>query len=96
MKDAVKITVIAAGFKEANKKNTTQRPQFMPRTWKAGREEGEGTPATMAAAAGAKSAFHRDRDVVQQVQQNVRDVAREVPSDDLDVPTFLRHQASKA
>jgi len=94
MKDAVKITVIAAGFKEANKKNTTQRPQFMPRTWKAGREEGEGTPATMAAAAGAKSAFHRD--VVQQVKENVHEVAREVPSDDLDVPTFLRRQASKA
>ncbi len=94
MKDAVKITVIAAGFKEANKKNTTQRPQFMPRTWKAGREEGEETPATMAAAAGAKSAFHRD--VVQQVKENVREVAREVPSDDLDVPTFLRRQASKA
>ena len=101
MKDAVKITVIAAGFKEANKKNTTQRPQFMPRTWKAGREEAEEmpAPAAAAAAAGARSAFHRDasrQDVVQQVQQNVRDVAREVPSDDLDVPTFLRRQASKA
>jgi cell division protein FtsZ len=93
MKDAVKITVIAAGFKEANKKNTTQRPQFMPRTWKAGREEQ--TPASMAAAAGAASS-NLNRDVVQQVQQNVRDVAREVPSDDLDVPTFLRRQASKA
>jgi cell division protein FtsZ len=92
MKDAVKITVIAAGFKEANKKNTTQRPQFMPRTWKAGREDG--TPATMAAAAGAASST-MNRDVVQQVQQNVREVAREVPSDDLDVPTFLRRQASK-
>jgi cell division protein FtsZ len=92
MKDAVKITVIAAGFKEANKKNTTQRPQFMPRTWKAGREEQ--TPAAMAAAAGGRSAFHRD--VVQEVQENVREVAREVPSDDLDVPTFLRRQASKA
>ena len=92
MKDAVKITVIAAGFKEANKKNTTQRPQFMPRTWKAGREEQ--TPAAMAATAGGRSAFHRD--VVQEVQENVREVAREVPSDDLDVPTFLRRQASKA
>jgi cell division protein FtsZ len=91
MKDAVKITVIAAGFKEANKKNTTQRPQFMPRTWKAGREEQ--TPASMAAAAGMASS-NVNRDVVQQVQQNVRDVAREVPSDDLDVPTLLRRQAS--
>ena len=92
MKDAVKITVIAAGFKEANKKNSSQRPQFMPRTWKAGREEQ--TPAAMAATASGHSAFHRD--VVQQVQENVREVAREVPSDDLDVPTFLRRQASKA
>ena len=97
MKDAVKITVIAAGFKEANKKNTVQRPQFMPQTWKAGRTEQ--SPASMAAAAGAaSSAVNREprQDVVQQVQQNVRDVAREVPSDDLDVPTFLRRQASKA
>jgi len=53
MKDAVENYRDRAGFKEANKKNTTQRPQFMPRTWKAGREEGDGTPATMAAAAGA-------------------------------------------
>ncbi|HJZ64637.1 MAG TPA: cell division protein FtsZ [Candidatus Acidoferrum sp.] len=92
MKDAVKITVIAAGFKEANKKNTVQRPQFLPQTWKAGRPEQ--TPASLAAAAGAASSA-ANRDVVQ-VQQNVREVAREVPSDDLDVPTFLRRQASKA
>ena len=96
MKDAVKITVIAAGFKDANKKNTVQRPQFLPQTWKAGRAEQ--TPASMAAVASAASSVNREsaRDVVQQVQQNVRDVAREVPSDDLDVPTFLRRQASKA
>ena len=98
MKDAVKITVIAAGFKEANKKNTVQRPQFMPQTWRAGRSEQ--SPAAMSAAAGAtSSSVNREtarQDVVQQVQQNVREVAREVPSDDLDVPTFLRRQASKA
>ena len=98
MKDAVKITVIAAGFKEANKKNTSQRPQFMPQTWRAGRTEH--TPASMSAAAGgATSTMNREasrQDVVRQVEQNVRDVAREVPSDDLDVPTFLRRQASKA
>ena len=98
MKDAVKITVIAAGFKEANKKNTSQRPQFMPQTWRAGRPEH--TPTSMSAAAGAaSSAMNREasrQDVVRQVEQNVRDVAREVPSDDLDVPTFLRRQASKA
>src|SRR6202047_1211371 len=38
MKDAVKITVIAAGFKEANKKNVQQKPSFLPKTWKAGRD----------------------------------------------------------
>src|SRR5262244_3175046 len=66
MKDTIKITVIAAGFKEANKKNATQRPQFMPRTWKAGREEQ--TPASMAAAASGSSSVNRDlvrQDVVQ-------------------------------
>src|SRR5467141_4630408 len=39
MKDSVKITVIAAGFREANKKNAHQRPSFLPKTWKAPREE---------------------------------------------------------
>jgi hypothetical protein len=33
---------------------------------------------------------------VHQVQENVREVAREVPADDLDVPTFLRRHAQKA
>jgi cell division protein FtsZ len=86
MKDAVKITVIAAGFKETHKKNAHHRPEFLPKTWKAGRED-----SPMAAAAGAASS-----NIVRQVEQNVRDVAREVPSDDLDVPTFLRRQAQKA
>ena len=88
MKDGVKITVIAAGFKEANKKNIHQKPQFLPKTWKAGREE------TVAAAAGAS--VSTSQNVVQQVRDNVREVAPEVRADDLDVPTFLRRQASKA
>ena len=103
MKDSVKITVIAAGFKEANKKNVAKRPEFLPKTWKAGRE----LPATAAAAAGAgsssgsmsgpgSSVTNEQQTIVHQVQQNVRDVAQEVPSDDLDVPTFLRRQAQKA
>jgi len=95
MKDAVKITVIAAGFKEANKKNTAQKPQFLPRTWKAGKE----VPVAAAAAAGAGSSaavvHEAPQTVVHQVQQNVRDVAHEVPADDLDVPTFLRRQATQ-
>jgi cell division protein FtsZ len=81
MKDSVKITVIAAGFKEANKKNIQPKQSFLPKTWKAGREIME--PMQPA-------------NVVHQVQQNVRDVSPEVPADDLDVPTFLRRQAQKA
>jgi cell division protein FtsZ len=87
MKDAVKITVIAAGFKEAVRKPMAQKPAFLPKTWKAGREvpqqqELPQVPPTP--------------NIVHQVQQNVRDVAPEVQKDDLDVPTFLRRQAQKA
>jgi cell division protein FtsZ len=99
MKDSVKITVIAAGFKDANKKNVAKRPEFLPKTWKAGRE----VPVAAAAAAGAGSAsgsasstIDEQPTVVHQVQQNVRDIAQDVPADDLDVPTFLRRQAQKA
>jgi cell division protein FtsZ len=87
MKDAVKITVIAAGFKEAVRKPMSQKPTFLPKTWKAGREvpqqqELPQPPSTP--------------NIVHQVQQNVREVAPEVQKDDLDVPTFLRRQAQKA
>ena len=84
MKDTVKITVIAAGFKDANKKNIHQKPSFMPKTWKAGREMPD-APMQQTLP-----------NVVHQVQQNVRDVSPEVAADDLDVPTFLRRQAQKA
>ncbi len=36
MKESVKITVIAAGFRDVGRKQ--QRPSFMPKTWKAARE----------------------------------------------------------
>src|SRR6266478_5193995 len=84
MKDTVKITVIAAGFKDVNRKQTQQRPSFLPKTWKAGREVPEPPPQ------------HQPANVVHQVQENVREVGREVPADDLDVPTFLRRHAQKA
>ncbi|GAC1621739.1 MAG: cell division protein FtsZ [Candidatus Acidiferrum sp.] len=91
MKDTMKITVIAAGFKDAGKKNNQQRPSFLPKTWKAGRE------MPLAAAAGASSSGQTPTsNVVHQVQQNVREVIQDVPADDLDVPTFLRRQAQKA
>src|SRR6476646_9767098 len=81
MKDTIKITVIAAGFKEANKKTVKQKPSILPKTWKAGREMEEPLPLQQ-----------QFPNVVHQVQQNVRDVNRDVPADDLDVPTFLRRQ----
>ncbi|HEY6944871.1 MAG TPA: hypothetical protein VI431_07000, partial [Candidatus Acidoferrum sp.] len=84
MKDSVKITVIAAGFKDANKKNALPKQSFLPKTWKAGREIMD-------------SPMPQPTNVVQQVQHNVREVSQEVPAaDDLDVPTFLRRQAQKA
>jgi hypothetical protein len=85
MKDMVKITVIAAGFKDTAKKQMPQKQTFLPKTWKAGRdipEQGE-LPVTPPS-------------VVHQVAQNVRESAQDVPKDDLDVPTFLRRQAQKA
>ena len=85
IKDAVKITVIAAGFREV-KRSAQQRPAFLPKTWKAGRE------VPLAASAAAGMGPGESPNVVHQVQQNVHDV----PADDLDVPTFLRRQAQKA
>jgi cell division protein FtsZ len=87
MKDAVKITVIAAGFKEAVRKPMSQKPTFLPKTWKAGREAPQQQELPQAPSS---------HNIVHQVQQNVRDVAPEVSKDDLDVPTFLRRQAQKA
>jgi cell division protein FtsZ len=84
MKDAVKITVIAAGFREVAGKKTHTRPSYLPKTWKAAREQ---TSVSVAPPPPAN--------VVQQVAHNVREV-EEMPADDLDVPTFLRRQAQKA
>jgi cell division protein FtsZ len=88
MKDTIKITVIAAGFKDANKKHAHQKPSFLGKTWKAAPEVSEEQ-----APQSAPSVVHH----VQVQQQPVREVAREVVqdanSDDLDVPTFLRRQA---
>jgi len=88
MKDTIKITVIAAGFKDANKKQVKEKPSFMPKTWKVEPEiaEAETAPPPPQPAP----------NVVHQVQENVREVSRETPAmDDLDVPTFLR-RAQKA
>ncbi len=39
MKEQVKITVIAAGFREAARRQQHQKPSYLPKTWKAGRTE---------------------------------------------------------
>jgi cell division protein FtsZ len=93
MKDTIKITVIAAGFKDANKKNTHQRPSYLAKTWKAGPEVQEVKIAQQVQeepppAPPAPVVHHAP------VQQPVRDVHQDM--DDLDVPTFLRRQAQKA
>src|SRR5215469_12192574 len=81
MKESVKITVIAAGFREVANKKTHTRPSYLPKTWKAERPP---------------EPEHHHPDVVAQVARNVTDVIQEVAADDLDVPTFLRRQAAKA
>src|SRR5580658_10522250 len=85
MKESVKITVIAAGFREVAVHKSQQKPSYLPKTWKAAREQ----PA-------AGNIAPQQTNVVQQVSRNVADVRSEVPADDLDVPTFLRRQAQKA
>jgi len=63
----------------------TQKPAFLPKTWKAGRD----LPVQ-------EELLQPPGNVVHQVAKNVREAAPEVPKDDLDVPTFLRRQAQKA
>ena len=92
MKDTIKITVIAAGFKDANKKNIHQRPTFLAKTWKAGPEAQE---AQVVQAQEEPPRPPQMPNVVHQVQQNVRE-RNDISADDLDVPTFLRRQAQKA
>ena len=121
MKETVKITVIAAGFKDANKKNLHQKPTFLPKTWKA-EPERVSEPTAVQHVEYVNQVQMRQVDeeeevvaiappppvappapaptVVQQVQQNLREVRNELREqmaiDDLDVPTFLRRQAQKA
>ncbi|PYT41262.1 MAG: cell division protein FtsZ, partial [Acidobacteria bacterium] len=90
MKDSVKITVIAAGFKDANKKNIHQKQSFLPKTWKAGREIPDMPLRGRYSTRGSVFVLT----ILE--SNNVREVSQDVPSDDLDVPTFLRRQAQKA
>ena len=91
MKESVKLTVIAAGFKDVqHKRPNQQKQQFLPKTWKATREpQGPPPPASRINSPGGGN-------VVSDVAKNISGLVQEVAADDLDVPTFLRRQASKA
>jgi cell division protein FtsZ len=118
MKESVKITVIAAGFREAaTRRPGQQKASFLPKSWKAAREQqqqqqrlaaaggggavgvgarpGAGTGSVAGVGAGASSGLSASS-VVADVARNVTGLGHEVAPDDLDVPTFLRRQASKA
>jgi cell division protein FtsZ len=84
MKEQVKITVIAAGFREAARRQPHQKPAYLPKTWKAGRDEQPVEPQNVV----QESPRPAVNEVVHQ-----QDTAA---ADDLDVPTFLRRAAQKA
>jgi cell division protein FtsZ len=107
MKESVKITVIAAGFREVAGRKTHQKPSYLPKTWKAMREPEPAQEPHINQQMNQQATPQRPPNVVQQVSRNVSEVVQqvtrnvtekinEVPADDLDVPTFLRRQAQKA
>jgi cell division protein FtsZ len=85
MKDSVKITVIAAGFREISRK-TQQRPSYMPKSVKAAREPEP--PQRRPVSEEVQAPAHPPSRPIPEVVQEA--------ADDLDVPTFLRRQAQKA
>jgi hypothetical protein len=111
MKESVKITVIAAGFREVAGRKTHQKPSYLPKTWKAAREpepvQEPHVVQQVSQPVNQQVNQQRQPNVVQQVSRNVSEVVQQVtrnvtekmndvPADDLDVPTFLRRQAQKA
>ena len=86
MKESVKITVIAAGFREISRRSQQQRPSYMPKTWKAAREP-EPPPQRRPASEQVQAPAPAARPIPEVVQES---------ANDLDVPTFLRRQAQKA
>jgi cell division protein FtsZ len=111
MKESVKITVIAAGFREIANKKSNARPSYLPKTWKAGRDPQPANASSEPAPniAPASTVIHQSAapqppapqpivqqpNIIRQVARNVSEVIQDIP-DDLDVPTFLRRQAQKA
>ncbi len=99
MKDSLKITVIAAGFKEANKKNVQPRQTLIPRAWKTGPEVPELPPEPVQQA--LPNVVHQEKESIPELRPEPRhevrhEVRREMPADDLEIPTFMRRQAQKA
>jgi cell division protein FtsZ len=99
MKDSLKITVIAAGFKEANKKNVQPRQTLIPRAWKTGPEVPEVPPEPVQPA--LPNVVHQEKENIPELRPEPRhevrhEVRREMPADDLEIPTFMRRQAQKA
>ena len=89
MKDSVKITVIAAGFREITRKTTQQKPSYMPKSFKAAAASGSG---------GARESESRRVEDAPPPPPPARPIPEVVQesANDLDVPTFLRRQAQKA
>jgi cell division protein FtsZ len=86
MKESVKITVIAAGFREAGKKQ--QHASFLPRTWKG--------PA-MPEPEQVHAKVVPEEEVTPPPLPVPSVIQESTPAPlDLDVPTFLRRQAQKA
>jgi len=90
MKEQVKITVIAAGFRESARRAVQQKPSYLPKTWKAAREQ---QPQDVLVHQEAPAPRPSVNGVIHQ-----QDTAAAASSsaDDLDVPTFLRRAAQKA
>jgi len=90
LKDQVKITVIAAGFKEAaTRRLSQQKPAYLPKEWKAQQAVAAAGGGGVVAPVGGAGSRGIDS-VVAQVQRNVSSVTGDISRDDLDVPTFLR------
>ena len=86
MKEQVKITVIAAGFREAARRQPHQKPSYLPKTWNAGRDEEE--PVVVPQEIPQEAPRPAVNEVIHQENTTA--------ADDLDVPTFLRRAAQKA
>src|SRR6202022_3272219 len=69
MKESVKITVIAAGFREIADKKAHTRPSYLPKTWRGGREHPQ--PANENSDITPPPKIAPQPNVVQQVARNV-------------------------